>query len=346
MTSKKIFALILALLMVFSLAACSSSSVPAAEPEGPAEGGEAAEETADMPRIGILQFAPHASLDNCYNGIVEGLAAAGFVDGETCTIDFVNGMGEGETNSMAAQKFVTDGCDVIVAIATPAATAAYAAAKDAGIPVVFSAVSSPTGAGLVQDLNNPQTGCTGTSDNLNYPAQLAMIRAFQPEAKTIGILYTTSEANSSAQIAEYEKIAGDYGFTIKTQGVTDASEIASGIASLISDGIDCLCNLTDNNVVNNFSVVTAATDPAGIPCYGSEEEQVAQYGCVASETLDYIALGNTTGKMAADILDGADVMTMPVSIVSDSEPVYSNANLAKFNMEVPADYANARVVGE
>lgn len=344
MTSKKIFALILALLMVFSLAACSSSTEPAAEPEGPAENSET--ETKAMPRIGILQFAPHASLDNCYNGIVEGLAAAGYVDGDTCTIDFVNGMGEGETNSMAAQKFVTDGCDVIVAIATPAATAAYAAAKDAGIPVVFSAVSSPTGAGLVKDLNDPQTGCTGTSDNLNYPAQLAMIRAFQPEAKTIGILYTTSEANSSAQIAEYEKIAGDYGFEIKTQGVTDASEIASGIASLISSGINCLCNLTDNNVVNNFSVVTAATDPAGIPCYGSEEEQVAQYGCIASETLDYVALGNTTGQMAADILDGADVMTMPVSIVSDSEPVYSNANLAKFNMEVPADYANARVVGE
>ncbi|MBR3394672.1 MAG: ABC transporter substrate-binding protein, partial [Firmicutes bacterium] len=118
MTSKKIFALILALMMVFSLAACSSST----EPAEPAESGEM--ETKTMARIGILQFAPHASLDNCYKGIVEGLADAGYVDGDTCTIDFVNGMGEGETNSMAAQKFVTDGCDVIVAIATPAATAA------------------------------------------------------------------------------------------------------------------------------------------------------------------------------------------------------------------------------
>ena len=334
MTSKKVLAIIVALAMIFSLAACSSGST---EPQG------GSEETKSV-RIGILQFAPHASLDNCYNGIIEGLKEAGFVDGETCTIDFVNGMGEGETNSMAAQKFVTDGCDIIIAIATPSATAAYAAAKDAGVPVIFSAVSSPTGAGLVKDLNDPQTGCSGTSDNLNYPAQLAMIRAFQPEAKTVGILYTTSEANSVAQIEEYEKIAGDYGFTIKTQGVTDASEIASGIASLTASGIDCLCNLTDNNVVNNFSVVTAVTDPAGIPCYGSEEEQVAQYGCVASETLDYVALGKTTGKMAADVLNGADIMTMPVSIVSDSEPVYSLANLAKFGMEVPADYAGARCV--
>ncbi|MBO4881435.1 MAG: ABC transporter substrate-binding protein, partial [Firmicutes bacterium] len=316
MTSKKILAIILALAMILSMAACSSgSNEPAQQPE---QGGE---ETAETVRIGILQFAPHASLDNCYIGIIEGLKEAGFVDGETCTIDFVNGMGEGETNSMAAQKFVTDGCDVIIAIATPSATAAYAAAKDAGIPVIFSAVSSPTGAGLVKDLNAPQSGCSGTSDNLNYPAQMAMMRAFQPDAKTVGILYTTSEANSLAQLEEYQKIAGDYGFEIKAQGVTDASEIASGIASLLADGIDCLCNLTDNNVVNNFSVVTAATDPAGIPCYGSEEEQVAQYGCVGSETLDYVALGKTTGQMAADVLNGADIMTMAVSIVSDSEPV-------------------------
>lgn len=337
---RRAMAIILALAMVFGLAACTGGQ----QGSGAAETSQAGAQAAEPVRIGILQFAPHASLDNCYKGIVEGLAQAGYVDGETAVIDFVNGMGEGETNSMAAQKFVTDGCSVIIAIATPSATAAYAAAKDAGIPVVFSAVSSPTGAGLVKDLDDPQTGCTGTSDNLNYPAQLAMIRAYQPDAKTIGILYTTSEANSVAQLAEYEKIAGDYGFTIKSQGITDASEIASGIASLVSSGIDCLCNLTDNNVVNNFSVVTAATDPAGIPCYGSEEEQVAQYGCVASETLDYVALGVTTGQMAAAILDGADVMSMPVSIVSDSEPVYSLVNLAKFGMDVPADYSGARCV--
>ena len=340
MKSKKVLAILMVLVMTILAAGCNKAEV---EPQNPQDPQSGANETV---QIGILQFAPHASLDNCYNGIVEGLRQAGFVDGQTCTIHYVNGMGEGETNSMAAQKFVTDGCDVIIAIATPSATAAYAAAKDAGVPVIFSAVSSPAGAGLVKDLNNPQTGCSGTSDNLNYPAQLAMIRAFQPEAKTVGILYTTSEANSVAQIAEYEKIAGEYGFSIKAQGVTDASEIASGIASLVASGIDCLCNLTDNNVVNNFSVVTAATDPAGIPCYGSEEEQVALYGCVASETLDYVALGVTTGKMAADVLNGADIMTLPVSVVSDSEPVYSPANLAKFNLELPAAYEGARTVGE
>ncbi|HPF18442.1 MAG TPA: ABC transporter substrate binding protein, partial [Bacillota bacterium] len=129
-TMKKSLILLLTLAMVFAAAACS-------------EGGQ----TEDLPKIGILQFAPHASLDNCYNGIIQGLADAGFTDGETCTIEFVNGQGESETNALAAANFVNSGMDLIVAIATPSAMPAYAAAKDAGIPVIFSAVSDPLGAG-------------------------------------------------------------------------------------------------------------------------------------------------------------------------------------------------------
>ena len=324
---KKLTAIILALALVLTMAACGGSK----EEKGT--------------KIGILQFAPHASLDNCTKGIMDALKDKGFVDGENgCVIEFINGQGEGETNQLAAQNFVNKGFDIIIAIATPSAMPCYAAAKDAGIPVIFSAVSDPVGAGLVQSLEDPQTGATGTSDSLNYTAQLELIRAFQPEAKNIGILYTTSEANSLAQLKKYQELAGNYGFEIKAQGITDASEVASGIASLIASGIDCVCNLTDNNVVNNFSVVTAATDPAGIPCYGSEEEQVAQYGCVASETLDYVALGYQTGLMAAEVLGGADIKPMAVYIVSDSEPVYSSANMAKFGLTLPDAYKDAREV--
>ncbi len=322
---KKTMTTLLVLAMVFSMAACSS-------------GGDAE----DLPKIGILQFAPHASLDNCYAGILQGLEESGFVDGETCVIEFINGQGESETNALAAANFVNGNFDIIIAIATPSAMPAYAAAKDAGIPVVFSAVSDPVGAGLVESLENPNTGATGTSDGLNYEGQFELIRAFQPDAKTIGILYTTSESNSLAQLQNYQAIAPGYGFEIIAQGITDASEVASGAASLVAAGVDCINNLTDNNVVNNFSVVTAATDAAGIPCYGSEEEQVAKYGCVASETLDYIALGHTTGVMAAEVLKTGEINSVPVSVVTDSEPVYSSVNMAKFNLALPQAYADAR----
>ena len=111
---------------------------------------------------------------------------------------------------------------------------------------------------------------------LNFDGQLKMICAFLPEAKTIGVLYTTSEANSISQIESLTEAAKDYDFEIKTVGITDASEVAMGAAQLIAEKIDVMNNVTDNNVVNNFSVVTNATDPAGIPIFGSEIEQVEQ----------------------------------------------------------------------
>lgn len=330
--SKKIAAAILSLTLVLGLGACAKST--------PAASAESSPEVTDV-KIGILQYATHASLYDCYTGIVEGLKNEGYENGKTCTIEYVDGQGENETNSLTASNFVTKGYDIIIAIATPAATTCYAAAKDAGIPVVFSACSDPVAAGLAETLEAPNTGATGTSDSLNFDAQLKMIRAFMPDSKKIGILYTTSEANSVSQLAKLTEMAPDYGFEIVSVGVTDASEVAAGAASLLSKGVDCINNLTDNNVVNNLSVVANAADAAGIPIFGSEQQQVAQYGCVASETLDYVALGVTTGEIAGKILKGADVKTMPVSVITDSKPVYSLVNMAKFNLTLPADYTSA-----
>lgn len=342
--TKKIVCALLALSLTLGFAACGKATPPAADsPSAPAQPEGAA--TGEKVKIGILQYAPHASLDNCYAGTIEGLKNEGFVDGETCTIEYINGQGEAEANNLAASNFVSKGYDLIIAIATPAAMSAYAVSKDADIPVVFSACSDPVGAGLVKSLENPDTGATGTSDNLNFDGQLKMIRAFMPEAKTIGVLYTTSEANSVSQLAELTALARSFDFEVVSVGVTDASEVAAGAAALLSKGVDCITNLTDNNVVNNLSVVTNAADAAGVPIFGSEEEQVAKYGCVASETLDYVALGVTTGEMAGKILKGADPKTLPVAVITDSTPVYSEANMAKFNLTLPAAYESAAKLG-
>ena len=145
--SKKIVSAVLALSMAVCLGACSKAAAPAdsTSPEAPTV-------AATDVKIGILQYATHASLYDCYTGILEGLKNEGYIDGETCTIEYVDGQGEAETNSLAASNFVSNGYDMIIAIATPSAMAAYAVAKDAGIPVVFSACSDPVGAGLVETL--------------------------------------------------------------------------------------------------------------------------------------------------------------------------------------------------
>ena len=336
--SKKRAIAAIVLSLVLGLSACGGK----AESSSPSAAASAASSVSgEKVKIGILQYATHASLDDCYKGILEGLKAEGYEDGKNCTIDFVNGQGETETNNLAATNFVSEGDDVIIAIATPSATACYGAAKDKGIPVIFSACSDPVGAGLVNTLEAPGTGATGTSDSLNFDGQLKMIRAFMPNAKTIGVLYTTSDANSVSQLTKLKQLAPTYGFEIVDVGVTDASEVATGAQTLVSKKVDCIDNLTDNNVVNNLSVVTNATNAAGIPIFGSEIEQVAKYGCVASETLDYVALGKTTGEMAAKVLKGADIKTLPVSVVTDSKPVYSLKNMEKFSLTLPTAYSSA-----
>ena len=339
--NKKMKTMLMAMVMVimaFALTACGGDT--AAEGEGE---GEAA---ADSVTVGVIQYAPHPSLDNCYEGFIAGLAEAGYVEGENLTIDLQNAQGEATNADMQAKNMVTSQYDMICAIATPAAMSAYSATKDSEIPVIFSAVSDPLSAGIVKSLEAPETNCTGTSDALNLEGQLALIRAFLPEADTIGIIYTTSEPNSVSHLEKIEALAGDYGFKIEAVGIANSSEVETAAATLISKGVDCFNNFTDNNVVNNLSVLVHAADEAGIPVFGSEEEQVVN-GCLASETLDYFELGKITGQMVAKVLKGeATPADLAVSIVSESQPVYNQAVLEKLNLTLPEDYADATNVAE
>ena len=323
---KKLAACGLSLTMILSLAACGGTD----DTSSGESGGEPVKYL-----IGISQYGQHGSLDNCREGFLQGLEEAGLVEGTDYTIDYQNASFDDNMAIQIAQAFSAEDAALMVGIATPAATACYAAAEDKDIPVVFTAITDPVGAKL--DSGN----ITGTSDVLPVQGQLELIRAIQPEADTIGILYTTSEPNSVAHLKTFQELAPEYGFTIEAVGITNESEVASGAATLVAKGVDCVNNFTDNNVVNNLSTLLHATDEAGIPVFGSEEEQVRN-GCVASESLDYVALGAETGAMAAAVLNGeADIMTLPVSVVADSTPVYSAANCAKFGITLPEEYSSA-----
>jgi len=338
MMSKRIAAIAMAAVVALSLGACGGSSPSAAESD-PSSADTAKQASY---KIGVIQYATHASLDNCYTGFVEGLAEYGLVDGENLTIDFQNAQGDMANSDLLAKNMVTAKNDLIMGIATPAAMSAYSAAKEDNIPVVFSAVSDPVAAGIVKSMEAPNTNCTGTSDVLNFDAQLTMIRAFLPDAKTIGVIYTTSEANSVSQLSQFKSLAPNYGFEVIEIGVTNASEVAAAAASIVAKGADCINNFTDNNVVDSLSTVLHEADSAGIPVFGSEVEQVKN-GCLASESIDYIELGRETGRMAAQILLGqADVATMAVKSISASTPVYNSSVMEAQGIALPADYSDAR----
>lgn len=293
-------------------------------------GGDAA---SDLPMIGISQYGQHASLDNCREGFLLGLAEAGLVEGVDFTVDYQNAGFDDNIAIQIAQNFSANDVDLMCAIATNTATACYAAAEDKNIPVIFTAITDPVKAKL--DSGN----ITGTSDKLPIEAQLQLIRELQPEAKTIGILYTTSEPNSVSAVEEYQEKAGEYGFTIEALGVMQQSEVVQAADSLIAKGVDCFTNLTDNNVVGVLPSILEKTNDAGIPVYGSEIEQV-KIGCVASAGIEYIELGKQTGIMAAKILKGeATAEEMPYETVTAFE-IYTNSEaMAVLDMRIVPENA-------
>ena len=315
-TLKKLLCGALSLTMVLSLAAC---------------GGDAA--SGEVPVIGICQYGQHGSLDNCREGFLQGLEEAGLVEGTDYTIDYQNASFDDNMAIQIAQAFSAEDAALMVGIATPSATACYAAAEDKDIPVVFTAITDPVGAKLDSD------NITGTSDVLPVQGQLELIRAIQPEAKTIGIVYTTSEPNSVYSIGIYEDLAADYGFTIEAIGVTAQSEVTQAVDTLISQGVDCISNLTDNNVVGVLGSILEKTNEVGIPVYGSEIEQV-ELGCVAGAGLDYVQLGIQTGKMAAQILTGeATCADLPYETIENYGLYVNSSALTEMGLTLPDDVA-------
>lgn len=290
--------------------------------------------------VGIGQFGAHGSLDNCREGFLQGLAEAGIVEGENLVVDYQNAQFDGGTSNLIAQTFVSKKVDLICAIATPMAQAAFNAADGKDIPVVYTAITDPVAAMLTEG------NVTGTSDKLPVEAQLKLIRELLPQAKRIGILYTTSEVNSASTIAEYQALAGQYGFEIVAKGISAAVDIPLAMDNILTQ-VDCLSNLTDNTVVGSLPVMLDKAYDKGIPIFGSEIEQV-KLGCVACEGLEYFELGKQTGRMAAKILKGeAKASELPFETIDQSSLYVNQTALERLGLNLSSKLADRAIeVGE
>lgn len=311
---------IISVISVAAISAAALASCTASQPENEAS-------SKDSYKIGVLQYADHPSLDNCLEGFKQGLDS----EGVTYEIEAQSAKGDDATNTQIAQQFVDK--DLVCGIATPSAQACYNACFESGIPVIFNAVSDPVAAKLAVSETEAMEGITGVSDKLPVEAQLKLIREMLPEAKKIGILYTTSEANSVSTISDYKSKVADYGFELVEVGISNASEIPQAADVLVSQ-VDCVTNMTDNTVVANLPVLIEKATAAGIPVFGSEEEQVGN-GCIASAGIDYIELGKKAGIMAARVLKGEDIKTIPFETMTESKITINTDAAAAVNIEIP-----------
>ena len=340
MKNRKLVAALLAAALTLSLAACggnavsgSSEPAPSATPSSSAAPEGSAPSAAGEPvKIGILQLMEHDALDAAYQGFVDGLAEAGYKDGEQIKIDFQNAQGEQANCQTIADKFVSDKVDLVLAIATPAAQGAAAAAENSGIPVVFSAVTDPVAAGLVASIEAPGGSITGTSDAIPVEKMFSLAQELTPDVKSYGLIYNTSEDNSLSVIAQVKDYLEGKGIPYTEGAVTTSADVQSSARNLL-ERCDAVFAPIDNTVASAMAVLADEAIQAKKPVYVAADSLVA-YGGDAAVGVNYTNLGSQTADMVLKIVTGTPVSQVPVEVLRDNNLVINGDTARAIGVDI------------
>ncbi|WP_269088113.1 tryptophan ABC transporter substrate-binding protein [Streptococcus suis] len=287
-------------------------------------------------KIGVLQFVTHDSLDEIYKGIKAGLEEGGYSTTDNLEIDFMNAEADQSQVQTMSKKLVDNGNELLIGIATPAAQGLANATTE--LPIIMGAVTDPVGANLVTDLKNPGGNITGVSDQTPVADTVSLIKEITPDAKTIGVLYSSNEDNSKIQVAEFKAAAEEAGYTVLEYAVASSNELASTVEVATSKA-DVLFTPVDNTVASAFSTVVSVANKTKTPIFTSVEDMV-EGGGIASVTLSQYDLGVATGKMAAKILDGANPGDTPVQIFNEGTIVVNQKVAKELGITLSDDVIN------
>ena len=289
--------------------------------------------------IGIVQIMEHSSLNTIRDAIVKRLGELGFKDGENCTINCQQANGESTTVTQILDQFKADEADIIVAITTPCAQ--LAAPYSADIPVVFSAVTDPVAAEIVESLDNPGGNITGTSDALEISKILDFAMTATPDLKTLGYLYNTGEDNSVSCLEKVKAYCKEKGLKLEIASATNTSEVQEA-ASTLAAKCDAVFSPNDNTVAGAMGTVAEVMNKAKKPMYVGADSMV-QDGGFATIGIQYNDLGIETANMVASILKGEKKASeIPVKVFNEDLSTFINKSTAKaIGYEIPDEIANA-----
>ena len=281
-------------------------------------------------KIGILQFVTHDALDEIERGIEDGLADAGY-EGSNVELTVLNAEADQSKIQTMSKKLVDDGNDVVIGIATPAAQGLASATSD--IPVIMGAISDPVGAKLVKNLEEPEGNVTGVSNHVPHAQTVELIQTITPDAKTIGVLYASSEDNSVSQVKEFTQYAEEAGLTVVEYAVPSTNEITTTM-SVMTGKVDAIFVPQDNTIASAFPTVVTAANAAKIPVYSSVDTMVKQ-GSIASVAQSQYDLGLETAKIAVKILAGKKVSEVPVKVVDTGVPTVNLKAAKELGITIP-----------
>ena len=283
-----------------------------------------ADKKKDVFRIGISQFITHQSLDATREGFVDELAKQGYVEGENIEIDLQNAQGEQRNLKTISQK-LAESSDVVLAIATPSAQSLANTTQTT--PVIFSAVTDPVSAKLVESREHPGGNVTGTSDQSSdaISTQINLIKKVLPKAKTIGILYTQSEPNSVVQKDEAKRLLEEKGFTVVEKTILDSNNVKAAAESLMAE-VDMVFVPTDNIISSTMETVKQVSIKHKVPVFGGSTEMIAVGGLYNYGT-NYEELGRQTARMLIRVLKGEKPENIAVELPEKLE-LHTNQEMA------------------
>ncbi|WP_425474373.1 ABC transporter substrate binding protein [Sporomusa termitida] len=304
-------------------------------------GGEkkkAGAEAGKVYRIGVLQLVQHGALDAANQGFVDGLAARGYKDGETIHLDQQNAQGDQSNLKTISQRFVNNKVDLIYAIATPAAQTVANETKT--IPVVGSAITDYEAAKLVRSNDKPGGNVTGTTDYIPPKQQIDLALTLIPQAKTVGALYTASEANSQVQVKAMKEYAAEQGLTVVEASVANVNDIQQAVQSFVGK-VDFIYCPTDNTIASAMANIAKIAVPAKLPVFAGDETMV-RTGGTAGVSVNFYQLGFQSGEMAADILAGkASPAAMPVAAQKEAKVIINKEAAAAIGLTIPDELLKA-----
>ncbi|MDQ0221935.1 ABC transporter substrate-binding protein [Streptococcus moroccensis] len=289
MKFRRIAFMALSFIAVTSLAACSSS-----------------DQNSDQVSIGIIQYAEHDALSAAKDGFLEALNEGGYEEGTNLKVDFQNAQGD-QANLQTMVEQLAGKNDVNFAIATPAAQALLNV--DGETPSVFTAVTDPVSAGLVESMENPGGNMTGSIDATDVAGQIEMLLKVVPDAETVGIFYNSSEVNSEVQAKEAQEALEQAGVKVIVKTVTTTNDVQQVMTSLAGQ-VDAIYLPTDNTVASTAATIGEILMDKKVPAIGSDEAYLE--GVLFTYGVDYHAIGVQAGQLALDILEGKNPADIPV----------------------------------
>ncbi len=290
----------------------------------------------DTKSIGIIQYVEHVALDSAREGFIDALEDNGYVDGENITIDVQNAQADQSNLSTISDRFVSNKVDLVLAIATPAAQSI--AGKTTDIPILGTAITDYEAAKLVASNEAPGGNVSGTTDMNPIKEQIDLLVKLVPDAKTVGVIYTSSEDNSIVQAAIAKEAIEALGLTYTEVTVTNSNEVQQATQNIV-EKCDAIYLPTDNVLASSMPIVHGVTIESGTPVICGESGMV-EGGGFATLGINYYDLGYKTGLMAIPVLEGeAEPATMPIESADGFDFAINGAVANELGIEIPEDLA-------